>query len=295
MTNHCNGSGLFNCTTNSQSVDICKRCDCVADCADGSDEMDCGPILINVTDHATGEVKYPKHANSSTYNGAMRCGRTLWTEERGFYIKLLFTNFSLREDCKESYVFLENATFNEEGASSHCCKKSENVSCGFGAKSGPPPLSHTDKNFLIVTLVSKHTNSSAFTAKWYNVNERFPYGVVPKDDVPYPDSLKIKKTPNKKSEDKATDSAFVVAVVISSIFAFVFFIIFACKAGQRFIGPQCSVGYCCAWIAAKRNRRSSHATSPEATPIRESSQRRDQPHNGSTARRTRYGSTGNIA
>lgn len=303
MTNHCNGTGSFNCTTNSESVDICKRCDCIADCGDGSDEVGCGSILINVTGRATGEMGYPQNPNTSPYTGPMKCSRTLWTDESDFYIKLLFIKFSLPEDCEDNYVFLENATFSD-GASPSCCKKSGNVSCGFGAKSGAPPLSHSAKNFMIITLVSKRSNSAAFTAKWFNVNGLFPYGGLPKDDEPYPDSIKEEKTQSKKIENEATDSTYVAAVVIFSIVAFVVLAILTCKVGQHFIGPQCSVGYCCAWIAAKRNQQSSpRATSPEATPIRreinEPTQRRPtitvQANDDPSTVRTRYGSAGNVA
>lgn len=302
VTNRCNRTRTFNCTTNKESVDICKRCDCVADCRDGSDEMNCGPILINVTARATGEVKYPETANSR-FSGPLRCSRTLWTDEPGFYIKLLFKKFSLPEDCNNNYVFLENATFSDS-TSPECCKKNDKVSCGFGAKSGAPPLSHTAKNFMIITLVSKASNFSEFAAKWFHVNGFFPYGVVPKDDVPYPDKLHISKTQSKKTENGVTNSTYVAAVVIFSIFAFVVLAVVACKVGQHFIGPQCSVGYCCAWIAAKRRQRSlPRVPSPEVTPIR--GEIYDEPTQGRTQRsahindgpslRTRYGSAGEIA
>ena len=285
-------------------MDICKRCDCIADCGDGSDEVGCGSILINVTGRATGEMGYPENPNTPLYTGPMRCSRALWTEESDFYIKLLFTNFSLPEDCENNYVFLENATFSDDAFPS-CCKKNEKVSCGFGAKSGAPPLSHSATNFMIITLVSKRSDSAAFTTKWFNVNGLFPFGALPKDDEPYPDSIKGEKTQSKKIENEATDSTYVAAVVIFSIVAFVVVAILTCKVGQHFVGPQGSVGNCCAWIAAKRNQRSpSRATSPEAAPIRreifEFTQGRTgritvQANDDPSTFRTRYGSADNVA
>lgn len=305
VTNHCNGTETFNCTVNIESVDICKRCDCVTDCRDGSDEMDCGPILINVTGRATGKVKYPAENVDTRYTGSIRCSRTLWTEDPGFYVKLQFTKFSLPGDCDDNYVFLENATFSDSEATPDCCKKNEEVSCGFGAKSGSPPLSHSTKNFVTVTLVSKESKTSKFTAKWFNVNGFFPYGVVPKDDAPYSDNFKIDTTHSEQVQDEAADSSYVAAVVLFSIFLFVVLAVVACKVGQHFIGPQCSVGYCCAWIAAKiRQRSEPRAPSPEARPIRreiydEHTQGRTQRtvpiNDGPSTLRTRYGSAENIA
>ena len=258
-----------------------------------------------MTGRATGEIKYPKNTNTG-YIGPVNCSRTLWTDDPGFYIKLLFTKFSFPGDCDDNYLFLNNATFSGDKTSPDCCKKSEKVACGFGAKSGAPPLSHTAKNFMVITVVSTESNSSQFTAKWFNVNGLFPYGVVPKGDVPYPEHIKIDKKTSKKIDNATTDSTYVAAVVILSIFAFIVLAILACKVGQHFIGPQCSVGYCCAWIAAKRRQRSiPRAPSPETTPIRrdiqndEDAQGRSQrtvlANDGRTTLRTRYGSAEEVA
>lgn len=268
VTNHCNESGVFNCSAHNETVDICKRCNCVADCQDGSDETDCGSILINVTGRATGEVKYPESTNTPHNKRVERCSQTLWTDDSGFYIKLLFTKFSFRGDCEESYLYLENATFSGS-ESPDCCKKNEEL-CGFGPKSGAPPLSHSAKNFMTITVINgSNSYSSEFTSQWFNVNGFFPHGVVPKDDPSYSHYIKIKKQRSKKIETKASDSTYVASVVILSILAFIVVSIVACKVGQRFIGPTCSLGYCRAWIAVKRRQRSaSRATSPETIPIR---------------------------
>lgn len=241
----------------------------MADCQDGSDESDCGSILINVTGRATGEVKYPEGTNTPYHKRVAQCSQTLWTDDSGFYIKLVFTKFSFHGDCEESYLYLENATFSGS-ESPDCCKRNEKVACGFGAKSGAPPLSHSAKNFLTITDIDgSNSDSSEFTSEWFNVNGLFPHGVVPKDDPSYSDYIKIKKQRSKKIETKASDSTYVASVVILSILAFIIASIVACKVGQRFIGPTCSLGYCRAWIAAKRRQRSaSRATSPETIPIR---------------------------
>ena len=257
-----------------------------------------------MTGRATGEMKYPENINTS-YTGPVRCSRTLWTDDPGFYIKLLFKEFSFPGDCDDNYLFLNNATFSSDETSPDCCKKSENVACGFGAKSGAPPLSHTDKNFIIITVVSKESNSSHFTAEWFNVNGLFPYGVVPKGDSPYSENIIVNKQESKKLENAGTDSTYVAAVVILSIFAFILLAILTYKLGQHFIGPQCSVGYCCAWIAAKRRQRTiPPASSQETTPIRRDinddnargrCQRTVLANDGRTTLRTRYGSAEEIA
>lgn len=271
ITNNCSASGRFNCTSGNEDVSICKRCDCVADCADGSDEMACGPILINVTGLATGKINSPK--NKINYTGPLNCSRTLWTDDAGFYIKLQFTNFSMPGYCGDNYVFLENATFSDSDSSPECCKETKNIFCAFGKKTGPPPLSHTNKNFMIVNFVSKESNSSSFSATWYNVNGFYPYGLIPKDDSDYPDKIKFDRSSISNSEDDSTNPTYIAATVIFSIVAFVVIAIVACKLGRHFLGPRCSLEYCCAWIAAKRGQRSPRLSprrepSPETRPIR---------------------------
>ena len=271
ITNNCSASGRFNCTSGNEDVPICKRCDCVADCVDASDEVACGPILINVTDLATGEISSPK--NRINYTGPLSCSRTVWTDDVGFYIKLLFTNFSMPGDCGDNYVFLENATFSDADSSLVCCKETKNIFCAFGKQTGPPSLSHTDKNFMIVNFVSKESTSSSFSAKWYNVNGFYPYGVIPKDDSHYPEKIKFERSSNSDIEGDSTDPTYIAAAVILSIVAFVVVVIVACKLGRHFLGPQCSLEYCCAWIAVKRGQRSPRLSprrepSPEARPIR---------------------------
>lgn len=287
ITNNCSAGGRFNCTSgNKNVVPICKRCDCVADCVDGSDEMACGPILINVTGWATGEINSPK--NEIHYTGFLNCSRTLWTDDAGFYIKLLFTNFSMSGDCGDNYVFMENATFSDTDSPPVCCKETKNIFCVFGKQTGPPPLSHTDKNFMIVNFVSKESNSSSFSAKWYNVNGFYPYGIIPKDDSDYPEKIKFERSSSGNVQDDSTDPTYIAATVIFSIVAFVVLAIVACKLGRRFLGPQCSLEYCCAWIAAKRSQRSPRLSprrepSPETSPIRGDIQ---EAHSSGRAQRT---------
>lgn len=296
VTNHCNHTGIFNCTAGGMSVDICKRCNCITDCRDGSDEEDCGPVLINVTEMATGDLRYPVHKSRSPRN----CSWTLWTDEPGFYIKLLFTKFAFPEGCDKNFLFFENTTFDTTPV---CCKKNEGISCGFGAKSGLPSLSHTAKNFMVIFLSTQRTNATEFRAKWYNVNGLFPSGVLPKGDDPYPFSFKIPRKKAKKVEEEK-DTAHVAAVVIFCVFGFVVLVILACKVGRRFIGPRCSLGYCCAWVKTRRNRRSSRVSSPEQLPIRSEInddptqpriRRTDQANDDPTTFRTRYGSAENVA
>lgn len=247
-------------------------------------------------------MKYPEGTNTPYHKRVAQCSQTLWTDDSGFYIKLVFTKFSFHGDCEESYLYLENATFSGS-ESPDCCKRNEKVACGFGAKSGAPPLSHSAKNFLTITDIDGlNSDSSEFTSEWFNVNGLFPHGVVPKDDPSYSDYIKIKKQRSKKIETKASDSTYVASVVILSILAFIIASIVACKVGQRFIGPTCSLGYCRAWIAAKRRQRSaSRATSPETIPIRRNPY--DEHPRGKAQEtvqaninpRVRYGSTEEIA
>lgn len=287
ITNNCTEGGRFNCTSgNKDAVPICKRCDCVADCDDGSDEMACGPILVNVTGWATGEINSPK--NEIRYTGSLNCSKTLWTDDVGFYIKLLFTNFSMSGDCGDNYVFMQNATFSDTDSPPECCEETKNTFCVFGKQTGAPPLSHTDKNFMIVNFVSKESNSSSFSAKWYNVNGLYPYGVIPTDDSPYPEKIDCEKSSSSNAQDDSTDPTYIAATVIFSIVAFVVLAIVACKLGRRFLGPKCSLEYCCAWIAATRGQRSPRLSprrepSPEARPIRGNIQ---EAHSRGRAQRT---------
>ena len=305
ITKNCSDSETFNCASRNESVPICKKCDCIADCRDGSDENACGSILINVTGRATGEINSPN--NKIDYTGPLKCRRTLWTDDAGFYIKLLFTNFSMSGDCSDNYVFLENATFSDTDTSPKCCKETKNIPCAFGGKTGPPLL-HTDKNFMIVNFVSKDSKSSSFSAKWYNVNGFYPYGLIPKDDSDYPDRIKFGSSSSQSTDDESTDPTYIAATVIFSIVAFVVLAVVACKIGQHFLGPRCSLGHCCAWIAARRSQRSPRLSprrepSPEARPIRgdiynEPTQRGAQRTVQVDARapstlRTRYGSAEN--
>lgn len=268
--------------------------------------MDCGPILVNVTGLAVAEIKSPK--NNINYTGNLTCRRTLWTDDPGFYIKLLFTEFSMSGNCADNYIFLENATFSGTESPPHCCKKVKDVSCAFGSESGRPPLSHTDKNFMIVNqYVSNDSKSSSFSAKWYNVNGDFPYGLIPKDDLDYPDKVIIGRSKGTNDEDNATDPTYIAATVIFSIIAFAVLAIMSCKIGRHFLGPRCSVGYCCEWIATRRRLQSPRLSprrepSPETRPIRgdiqnERTQGRTQRNvpvdaTGTSSLRTRYGSAG---
>lgn len=248
--------------------------------------MACGPILINVTGLTTGEVNSPK--NELHYTGSLNCSRTLWTDDAGFYIKLQFTDFSISGDCGENYVFVENATFTGTDSPPVCCKETKNIFCAFGKQTGPPPLSHTNKNFMIVNFVSKESNSSSFSAKWYNVNGFYPHGVIPKDDSDYPEKIKFQRSSSSNVEDDSTDPTYIAATVIFGIVAFVVLAIVACKLGRRFLGPQCSLEYCFAWIAVKRGQRSPRLSprrepSPEERPIRGDIQ---EAHSSGGAQRT---------
>lgn len=305
ITKNCSDSETFTCKSHNEKVPLCKRCDCIADCRDGSDEIGCGPLLINVTGQATGRINSPNN-QINNYAGPLTCRRTLWTDEPGFYIKLLFKDFSMSGDCNNNYVFLENATFSTD-ATPVCCKENKKVPCAFGEKTGPPPLLHTNKNFMIVNFVSKESNSSSFSAEWYNVNGLYPHGLIPKNDPDYPPKIKIDSSSSMKNVNESTDPTYIAATVIFSIIAFVVVAIVACKIGQHFLGPRCSLGYCCAWIAARRSQRSPRLSprvpSPEARPIRgniinEATRRGAQrtvpvDARATTAPRTRYGSAEN--
>lgn len=86
IINNCSASGRFNCILGNEDVFICKRCDCVVDCVDGSDEMVCGFILINVIGLVIGKINFFK--NKINYTGFLNCLRILWIDDVGFYIKL---------------------------------------------------------------------------------------------------------------------------------------------------------------------------------------------------------------
>ncbi|PFX32383.1 uncharacterized protein LOC111320993 [Stylophora pistillata] len=265
LSNNCNGSEVFNCSSGSKAVSICKKCDCNLDCPDGSDEFNCGPILVNFTGRAVGEITSPK-SDVKNYTGHLTCRRTLWTDDPGFYIKLLFTDFAMSGHCEDNYIYLENATFSGTDSSPNCCKKNTNVSCAFGNGTGAPSLAHTNRNFMIVNYVSKDSNSPSFSAKWFNVNGNFPRGLIPKEDSHWGERITIPRSKPKNVKDDATDPTYIAAVVIFSLIVFAVLAIVSCKVGRHLLGPRCSVGYCCSWIAARR-----HLQSPRLSPRREGS------------------------
>lgn len=288
LPNNCSRNQSFECSSGGLPLPICKKCDCIVDCSDGSDEANCGPILVNLTGRAVGEITLPK-TNVKNYTGSLTCRRTLWTDDPDFYIKLLFTDFVMYGNCKDNYVYLENATLSGTDPSHGCCKKSTNVSCAFGNGTGAPPLAHTDKNFMIVNYVSMDSKSSTFSAKWFNVNGNFPYSLIPEEDSDWVDKLKILGPKPKNIEDDITDATYIAAVVIFSIIAFAVLAILSCKVGRHFLGPRCSVAYCCSWIAARRRLQS-----PRLSPRREGS-RETRPTKGSVQNeRTRIGPLRNV-
>lgn len=306
LPNNCSRNQSFECSSGGLPLPICKKCDCIVDCPDGSDEANCGPILVNLTGRAVGEITSPK-TNVKNYTGSLTCKRTLWTDDPDFYIKLLFTDFVMYGNCKDNYVYLENATLSGTDPSHGCCKKSTNVSCAFGNGTGAPPLAYTDKNFMIVNYVSMDSKSSTFSAKWFNVNGNFPYSLIPEEDSDWVDKLKILGPKPKNIEDDTTDATYIAAVVIFSIIAFAVLAILSCKVGRHFLGPRCSVAYCCSWIAARRRLQSPRLSprregSTETRPTKGSVQNertrigplRNVPVDarGSSSLRTRYGSAG---
>ena len=231
---------------NGDTIDACKQCDCLPDCADSSDEASCAPTLVDVTGKATG-ILVAGSANSKPSTSSMNCHSwKLQTNDQGFYVKLLFKTFWMAPNCERNYVSLENANFTDPTRTAKCCKRTDQDVCKVGG-SISPPLSRTVTNWMTVKFFSE-TNESFFTAVWYNVDKSFPNGLIPREDSTYSPTIKL---PTTKKSPLPKPSAPVLALVLFALILFAIGLFLACKLGKRILGPKCSFRYCLACVLGR--------------------------------------------
>ena len=228
----------FSCKDVKTKIDACKICDCVADCPDSSDEVSCAPTVVDVTGKATGLLSSPtnRQGNIST----VFCNSwKLQTNDRGFYIKLLFIHFSLSPNCMQNYVSLENAKFTDPTRTAECCKNVDGGVCRFGGTTSPP-LSRTLTNWMTVKFFSE-TRKSSFIAVWYNVNSVYPNGAIPKQDLTYAPMIELPTRKKKSLLSAATEP--ILAFILFALLVFAIGSFIACKLGKHFLGPSCSFSH----------------------------------------------------
>ncbi|XP_020607605.1 uncharacterized protein LOC110046258 [Orbicella faveolata] len=211
-----------------------------------TDEVSCGPTVLNVTGRATGiltSTTINRHPPSKTVD----CTWSLVTEDPGFYIKLLFVNFSLSPNCTNNFISLEKVNFTDFGRTKKCCNsQSENV-CRFSGKSSPP-LSRSVSHSMTVKFYSKDLSKSFFKAIWYNVNGLYPNGLVPQRDLTYAPRIVL---PMPSQTTIAPDTPSVLAFTVFALILFAVGVFIACKFGKRYLGLSCSLGDCWALVTCR--------------------------------------------
>lgn len=224
----------FTCKDGKTKIDACEQCDCVANCPDSSDEASCAPTLVDVTGKATGLLSSAANHQGNMSNVFCNSWK-LQTNDRGFYIKLLFKKFSMSPNCMQNYVSLENAHFTDPTRTAECCKSLDSAVCRFGGTTSPP-LSRTSTNWMTVKFLSE-TRESRFIAVWYNVNGLYPNGSIPSQDLTYAPIIELPTT-KKNSPPSVTEP--ILAFILFALLLFALGSFIACKLGKRFIGPSCS-------------------------------------------------------
>ena len=210
------------------------------------DEVSCGPTVLDVTGRATG-ILTSSTINQHLPNAVVDCTWNFFTEDPGFYIKLLFVNFSLSPNCTNNFVSLEDVSFTDFSRTKKCCNgKNEHV-CRFGGETSPP-LSRSISNSMTVKFYSHDLAKSFFKAKWYNVNGLYPNGLVPKRDPTYSPRI-VFPTPSKTTH--ASDTPSVLALTVFALILFAVGVVIACKFGKRYLGPSFSLGHCWALVSRR--------------------------------------------
>ncbi|KAL9982426.1 hypothetical protein ACROYT_G004465 [Oculina patagonica] len=231
-----------------------------------SDQGPCGPTLIDVTGRATGILT--SSAIQTPPNVKVDCTWKLVTKDPGFYIKLLFVDFSLSPDCANNYISLENVNFIHQEPDRlkailedfntifddppdkklDCCSGFNDSVCRFGEQKSPP-LSRSVSQSMTIKFHSKTPSKSRFKAIWYNVNGLFPNGLIPKQDATY--APKIVFNSAQKTTEAPTDTPSVLALTIFGLIVFAIGAFIACKLGKHYLGPSFSFGHFRAWVSSR--------------------------------------------
>lgn len=211
----------------------------------------CGERFINVTGRATGVITSNTFQQNRS-DAIVNCTWTLKTEDKGFYIKLLFENFTLPERCTQDFVTLEKVRFWDFRNENCRCKESKSV-CRFSGKR-TPPLSRSITNATTVNFYSSNPTKSYFKAIWFNVNGLFPEGLVPVPDPTESPKILIAVLKPKTTVPPST-APFTLSLILFTLIVLVIGLVLACKVGQRYLGPSCSFGSFYAWITSLRTSR----------------------------------------
>lgn len=231
-----------------------------------TDEVSCGPIVSDVTGRATG-ILTSTTINRHLPNATVYCTWKLVTKDPGFYIKLLFVNFSLSPNCTDNFISLEDVSFTDFSRTKKCCSNSQSEDvCRFGGEISPP-LCRSVSQSITVKFYSNDLTKSFFKAIWYNVNGLYPNGLIPKRDPTYAPQI-VFPTPSKTTN--APDAPSVLALTVFALILFAVGVVIACKFGRRYLGPSCSFWHfwalvSCRWASrAPSTPRRSQEVPPEA-------------------------------
>ena len=214
-----------------------------------TDEVSCGPTELNVTGRATG-ILTSATINRQQPSKTVDCTWKLVTKDPGFYIKLLFVNFSLSPNCSNNFISLENVQFTDLGRTKKCCNGQSEGVCRFNGESAPP-LSRSLSHSMTVKFHSKDLSKSFFKAIWYNVNFYYPNGLVPQRDPTYAPRIVL---PTPTQTTTVPDTPSIVAFTVFALILFAVGVFIACKFAKRYLGLSCSLGdfwalVTCRWIS----------------------------------------------
>ena len=214
-----------------------------------NNEVSCGPTVLDVTGRATG-ILTSTIINRHAPNQIVDCTWNLVTEDPGFYIKLLFVEFSLSPNCTNNFISLENVNFTDFDRKKKCCNSQSKDVCRFSGESSPP-LSRSLSRSMVVKFYSKDLSKSFFKAIWYNVNRFYPNGLVPQRDPTYAPRI-VLSTPSETTI--APDTPSILAFTVFALILFAVGVFIACKFGKRYLGLSCSLRDCwslvmCRWTS----------------------------------------------
>lgn len=200
-----------------------------------TDEVSCGPT--DVSGKATG-ILTSTTINRQQPSNTVDCTWKLFTNDPGFYIKLLFVNFSLSPNCENNFISLENVHFTDFGRTKKCCNSQSKDVCRFSGDSSPP-LSRSVLHSMTIKFHSKDLSKSFFKAIWYNVNGLYPNGLVPQRDSTYAPRMVL---PTPSQTTIAPDTPSILAFTVFALILFAVGVFIACKFAKRYLGLSCSLG-----------------------------------------------------
>lgn len=217
-----------------------------------TEEVSCGPTELDVTGKATG-ILTSTMIKTHPHNKTVDCSWNLVTNDPGFYIKLLFVNFSLSLNCTNNFVSLENVMITDFVRTKKCCNSQDEDVCKFADESSPP-LSRSVSHSMVVKLYSKDLSKSFFKAIWYNVNGLYPNGLVPKPDPTLAPKIVL---PKPRRTTIVPDASSILAFTIFGLILFAVGVFIALKLNKRYLGVSCSHRDCWALVTGRWASRAS--------------------------------------